>query len=157
MFRFLYIFYPKWLQKYICFDFSTLSRNIYTPLYKMITKIYIVSGFSAFIHFSIYEYLEKMCCAQELRPKILALSHHHEQHWSISLWATGRWHDTQTCHNCLRRNKVEEIQNWGALKQKYRHRLETHSSVFHAIANTIQLSIRNGEPLFEIEYNENEH
>jgi hypothetical protein len=35
------------------FRFDT--RNKYTFLYKLITKIYIVSGFPEFIHFSIYE------------------------------------------------------------------------------------------------------
>jgi hypothetical protein len=50
-----------------------------------------------------------------------------------------------------------KFKKWGALQQKYRHRLETHSSVFLAIANITQLSIKNGEPLFQVEYNENEH
>jgi hypothetical protein len=46
---------------------------------------------------------------------------------------------------------------WGALRQIYRHKRESHWAVFNAIANITQLTIRNGEPLFQVQYNENEH
>lgn len=46
---------------------------------------------------------------------------------------------------------------WSVLRQRYRHKRESHSAVFHAIVNITQLAIQNGEPLFQIMYNEMEH
>ena len=46
---------------------------------------------------------------------------------------------------------------WGALRQQYRHKKESHWAVLNAIANITQLTIRNGEPLFQVHYDENDH
>jgi hypothetical protein len=46
---------------------------------------------------------------------------------------------------------------WSVLQERYRHNKESHGDVFNAIANITQLSIQNGEPLFQINYNESAH
>jgi hypothetical protein len=52
------------------------------------------------------------------------------------------WHETLN----------ERLKNWGILAQVYRHDIVAHGTVFHACAVVRQLSIANGEPLFEVEY-----
>ncbi len=42
--------------------------------------------------------------------------------------------------------------NWGILSQVYRHDIMRHGEVFRACAVVTQLTIENGEPLFEVEY-----
>lgn len=46
----------------------------------------------------------------------------------------------------------ERFKQWGALKRVFCHDLQLHSNVFQAIANITQLGIRNGEPLFDVEF-----
>ena len=54
------------------------------------------------------------------------------------------------------RNRQETVnkrmKNWGALKQVWRHKFDRHGDVFMAIAISTQLSIENGEPLFQCGY-----
>ncbi len=51
-------------------------------------------------------------------------------------------HETVNC-----RFKIFSI-----LRKLYRHKLNTHVSVFHSIATITQLAIEAGEPLFQLEY-----
>lgn len=44
---------------------------------------------------------------------------------------------------------------WGALNQCFRHDRLKHGDVFRACAVLTQLSIENGETLFQVEYNDN--
>ncbi len=44
------------------------------------------------------------------------------------------------------------LKNWGILSQVYRHDIMRHGHVFRACAVVTQLTIDNGEPLFEVEY-----
>jgi hypothetical protein len=44
------------------------------------------------------------------------------------------------------------LKNWGILSQVYRHNIMWHGNVFRACAVVTQLTIENGEPLFEVEY-----
>jgi len=44
------------------------------------------------------------------------------------------------------------LKNWGILSQVYRHDITEHGTVFHACAVITQLAIENGEPLFEVAY-----
>ncbi len=46
------------------------------------------------------------------------------------------------------------LKNWGIPAQVSRHNIVAHGMVFHACAVVTQLSIANGEPLFEVEYGE---
>jgi hypothetical protein len=46
----------------------------------------------------------------------------------------------------------KRYKDWGALRQLYRHDRVSHAKVFRAIANIVQVTIMNGEPLFEVEY-----
>jgi hypothetical protein len=46
----------------------------------------------------------------------------------------------------------KRYKDWGALRRLYRHDRVSHSKVFCAIANIVQVTIINGEPLFEVEY-----
>jgi hypothetical protein len=44
------------------------------------------------------------------------------------------------------------LNNWGILEKVYRHDITVHGTVFYACAVITQLSVANGEPLFEVEY-----
>ena len=44
------------------------------------------------------------------------------------------------------------LKNWGILSQVYRHDIMRHGDVFRACAVVTQLTIQDGEPLFEVEY-----
>jgi hypothetical protein len=44
------------------------------------------------------------------------------------------------------------LNNWGILSQVYQHDIMWHGEVFRACAVVMQLTIENGEPLFEVEY-----
>ena len=43
---------------------------------------------------------------------------------------------------------------WSCLKQVYRHDIAKHGDVFRAVCVITQLTIMNGEPLFEVEYDD---
>jgi hypothetical protein len=45
---------------------------------------------------------------------------------------------------------------FGCLSQRYRHNLDLHGIIFRAVACIVQLTIRFGHPLFDIEYNESD-
>ena len=44
------------------------------------------------------------------------------------------------------------LKNWGILEKVYRHDITVHGTVFYTCAVITQLSVANGEPLFEVEY-----
>jgi hypothetical protein len=44
------------------------------------------------------------------------------------------------------------LKKLGILEKVYRHNITVHGTVFYAFAVITQLSITNGEPLFEVEY-----
>jgi hypothetical protein len=44
------------------------------------------------------------------------------------------------------------LKTWGILSQVFRHHITMHGDVFQACAVVTQLTIENGEPLFEVEY-----
>ncbi len=46
----------------------------------------------------------------------------------------------------------ERLKNWGILSQVFRHHIMMHGDVFRACAVVTQLTVKNGEPLFEVEY-----
>jgi hypothetical protein len=46
------------------------------------------------------------------------------------------------------------LKNWGILSQVFRHDFLLHGMVFRACAVVTQLAIKNGEPLFEVEYDD---
>jgi hypothetical protein len=45
-----------------------------------------------------------------------------------------------------------QLKNWGILSQVFRHHITMHGDVFRACAVVTQLTVENGEPLFEVEY-----
>ena len=49
------------------------------------------------------------------------------------------------------------FKQFGCLSNTYRHKLQKHGAMFHAIANITQLAIMDNEPLFQVGYNENYH
>ncbi len=64
----------------------------------------------------------------------------------VEKWAIqGR---VRACHKMLNR----QLKNWGILSQVYQHNIMRHGDVFRACAVVTQLTIKNGEPLFEVEY-----
>jgi hypothetical protein len=75
--------------------------------------------------------------------------------WSVT--PTGR-HEFSDRQKGVVRARHEtynkRLKDWGALKQKYRHSLPQHIWVFRSIANIVQVAILNGEPLFQLEYND---
>jgi hypothetical protein len=44
---------------------------------------------------------------------------------------------------------LQRLHHWAALRQTFRHDLLSHSKIFHAITNIVQVTIVNGEPLLE--------
>jgi hypothetical protein len=44
------------------------------------------------------------------------------------------------------------LKNWGILSQVFRHHIMMHGDVFQACTVVTQLTIQDGEPLFEVEY-----
>jgi hypothetical protein len=46
----------------------------------------------------------------------------------------------------------EWLKNWGILSQVFCHHITLHVDVFRACAVITQPTIENGEPLFEVEY-----
>ena len=44
------------------------------------------------------------------------------------------------------------LKNWGILEKVYRHDIAVHGTVFYMCAVITQLSVANGEPLFEVDY-----
>ena len=44
------------------------------------------------------------------------------------------------------------LKTWGILSHVFRHRITMHGDVFWACMVVTQLTIKNGEPLFEVEY-----
>ena len=54
------------------------------------------------------------------------------------------------------RNQQETVnkrfKNWGILKQVFRGRMEDHGTILHAIATITQVTINNGEKLFDCGY-----
>ncbi len=44
------------------------------------------------------------------------------------------------------------LKTWGILSQVFHHHITMHGDVFRACAVVSQLTIENGEPLFEVEY-----
>ena len=50
-----------------------------------------------------------------------------------------------------------QVKQFGCLSNTYRHKLQKHGAMFHAIANITQLAIMDNEPLFQVGYNENYH
>jgi hypothetical protein len=44
------------------------------------------------------------------------------------------------------------LKAWGILSQVFHHRIRMHGNVFRACAVVTQLTIKNGEPLFEVQY-----
>jgi hypothetical protein len=54
----------------------------------------------------------------------------------------------RACHEMLN----ERLKKWGILSQVYRHDIMRHGNVFRVCVVVTQLTIKNGEPLFEVEY-----
>ncbi len=54
----------------------------------------------------------------------------------------------KVCHKTLN----GWLKNWGILSQVYHNNIMRHGNVFWACAVVMQLTIKNGEPLFEVEY-----
>ena len=46
----------------------------------------------------------------------------------------------------------ERLKNWGILSQVFRHHITMHGNVIRACAVVAQLTIQDGEPLFEVEH-----
>jgi hypothetical protein len=54
----------------------------------------------------------------------------------------------RACHKMLN----GRLKKWGILSQVYRHDIMRHGNVFRACAVVMQLTIKNGEPHFGVEY-----
>ena len=56
----------------------------------------------------------------------------------------------RACHETLN----GQLKTWGILSQVFRHHttITMHGDVFQVCALVTQLTIENGEPLFEVEY-----
>jgi hypothetical protein len=75
--------------------------------------------------------------------------------WSVTPTGRHEFSDRQQAVVRARHESYNKrLKDWGALNQKYRHSLESHTLVFRSIANIVQVTIQNGEPLFQVEYQE---
>ena len=73
--------------------------------------------------------------------------------WSVTPTGRHGFSDRQKSAVRARHESYNKrLKDWGALRSLYRHKLETHSLVFRAIVNIVQITIVNGEPLFQVEY-----
>lgn len=48
----------------------------------------------------------------------------------------------------------KRLKQWKILQDEYRHDITQHGFVFRAIAVITQIAIKNGEPLFEVDYSD---
>jgi hypothetical protein len=48
----------------------------------------------------------------------------------------------------------KRFKQWSCLLSRFRHDIGKHGDVFRCVAVLTQLAIENGEPLFEVEYND---
>jgi len=60
----------------------------------------------------------------------------------------GMQGSARACHETLN----EWLKNWGILSRVFCHHIMMHGDVFRACAVVTQLTIENGEPLFEVKY-----
>jgi hypothetical protein len=63
--------------------------------------------------------------------------------------------DTELSQSLVRRRQEtvnRRFKQFGVLNQKYRHDIRDHGDIFHCIAVITQLAIKNGEPLFSVDY-----
>ena len=51
----------------------------------------------------------------------------------------------------------KRFKQWGCLLQRFCHNITRHAEVFHAVAVITELAIENGEPLFEVNYSDDQH
>jgi hypothetical protein len=51
----------------------------------------------------------------------------------------------------------KRFKQWGCLLQRFRHEITRHAEVFRAVAVITELAIENGEPLFEVNYSDDQH
>ena len=73
--------------------------------------------------------------------------------WSVTPTGRHLFSDRQKSVVRARHESYNKrLKDWGALRQLYRHRLETHSQVFRAIANIVHIAISHGETLFQVDY-----
>ena len=50
----------------------------------------------------------------------------------------------------------KRFKDWMVLERRFRHELHTHGHVLRAVANITQLMMNSGEPLFQVEYDDND-
>jgi len=55
---------------------------------------------------------------------------------------------------CRQETVNKRMKQWNILKAAYRHDVDDHQHVFAAVAILTQLAIENGEPLFDVEYDD---
>ena len=59
----------------------------------------------------------------------------------------------RACHEAVNKR----LKEWNCLNSLFWHNLRKHDPVFQAVASIAQLAIENGEPLFDVEYNDSVH
>jgi hypothetical protein len=56
---------------------------------------------------------------------------------------------------CSQQETVKtRFKNWGYLSMRFQHAISKHGNVFWAVAVVAELSIQNGEALFDVEYDD---
>ena len=60
------------------------------------------------------------------------------------------------CQGVMQLDKTvnKGFKNFGCLKQVFRHNLLFHSSCFRAVAVVTQMAFNNGEPVFQVDYDD---
>jgi hypothetical protein len=79
----------------------------------------------------------------------------HSNEDNIFLSESGQWQKylVHACHETVNKR----LKQWNCLHRVSWHNLRKHGPVFRAVASITQLAIENGEPLFDVEYNDTDH
>ena len=74
-----------------------------------------------------------------------------------AIWAKGHCKDSTMVESVVRarhENVNSRLKFFNILTTRYRHDLDMHGRCFYAVANLVQLILKNESPLFELEYYE---
>ena len=66
---------------------------------------------------------------------------------------SSMYQDQQSAARARHETANRRFKQWNILSRVFRHQLDKHQSVFDAVATITQLSIENGEPLYDVVYN----
>ena len=83
--------------------------------------------------------------------------YHDRNQYSVTPTGGNQFSDRQKAVARARHESINKsLKSFDILKQKFRHPLDKHNTVFNSVANVTQLRIMNGDFIFNVDYNEAE-